>query len=165
MKYFTKDICSFDLNSGDPEKLRKATEKGEVNLRKYRASLNKTLSRMPKKYWSFFERNCQLADGQVHKILLSNVHLTTKCNNYLEIYVDDPESCGLYILKYANVRKCVFDYPSKLPIYEDGRWGYGDWFADELTLSKDDWFIHEIVFNTGATLLIEFEKFSLSRKN
>jgi len=164
MKYFTKEVCCFGLQAGDPKRSAEAKRRVKYNAQQYTKNLNKILPRMPCKSRSFFKRNCQLADGSIQQITFSNIYLQSKTKNIVEISVIHPENGKQYVLKYRNIRKCIFEYPSDAPMYyEENKCGFGKWFADELTMSKDGWFTHEILFDTGASLLLEFRSFSYVR--
>ena len=72
---------------------------------------------------------------------------------------------GYYrVLKYTNVRKYVFDFPSANPLWFNSGDDLGSWGYDELSLSKNGYFRYEILLHSGASILIEFEGFSYSSK-
>jgi hypothetical protein len=68
----------------------------------------------------------------------------------------------LYTLRYERLHRALFDFPSAQPWYM--RFGdrasnpIDDWMADEITVVDDQILRHEVLFSSGATLLIEFEK-------
>jgi hypothetical protein len=169
MKYFTKEICYFGLNAGK-SRSEKAEKLGEINYAKYHKALDRILVNMPKRNRAFFKKSGQLAHGTIHQIIYGALPKKTSCffkkKNYVEIHVTHAENGKLYILKYRDIRKCIFDYPSKEPIYyyDEKQPQIGDWFADELCMTKDGWLTHEIIFRSGAILFLEFRDFSYIRK-
>lgn len=75
----------------------------------------------------------------------------------LEAYFEE-----IYLLKYEQVQKVVFDFPTNNPLF----WGntIGDWGYDELSAMENDYYRHEVLFSSGAIILIEFQKFSFSKR-
>ena len=169
MKYFIKELFFFGINSSDKSRRENADRLSKSSYEKYHANLSRVLPNVPKRYRAFFENNAQLGDSTVHKITFGSIPESMKCQykrkNYVEIYVTHAQNGKLYVLKYTNIRKCIFDHPSKETIYfEKGKPLLDDWYTDELCMTKDKWFTHEIIFKSGATLFLEFEKFSYKTK-
>ena len=75
----------------------------------------------------------------------------------------------LYSLRYGRLHRVLFDFPSSQPWYMR----YADhasnpidgWVADEITAVNDQILRHEVLFSSGATLLVEFEKVTVRSKN
>lgn len=63
-----------------------------------------------------------------------------------------------YLLRYENVRKIEFNYPSQAPLFYNPGWDIGDWGYDEVTAADKNFLRHDILFSSGATILLEFEK-------
>ena len=62
----------------------------------------------------------------------------------------------IWTLRYAAVRRVVIDFPSAAPLaYRDGA-GFGAIGFHELTDGGGGFYRHEILFASGATLLVEF---------
>lgn len=63
----------------------------------------------------------------------------------------------LWTLRYASVRRVVLDLPSNAPLHAPPEDGFGALGFHELTDCGGGFFRHEIVFASGATLLVEFK--------
>ncbi len=160
MKYNSKEICYFGLNAGK-SRWEKTERLGQIAYRRYNKNLQRILPKMPKRYQSFFKDIGKLGDGDVSKITYS----VSPQKDFIEIGVTNCNNGKLYILKFATIRKCNLNYPSDEPIYYDKTSPtLGFWFASELGMTRDGWFIYEIIFSSGATLFIEFKKFSYKTK-
>lgn len=77
-----------------------------------------------------------------------------------EIRVLSADFDAIYHLKYGNVSKAVFDFPSDDPLWGNN---IGDWGYDELSEVNEKILRHEILFSSGGTVLIEFENFTYTR--
>lgn len=70
-----------------------------------------------------------------------------------------------YALEYRNVERVELSFPGKLELFPSGLHpNLGDWGYDELTSPEKKLFRHEILFASGATIVIEFRDFSCRRK-
>lgn len=61
-------------------------------------------------------------------------------------------------LRYTQVRRGAVDFPGSVNLFHDEGQGFGDWGYHELSGSPQDFFRHEVLFSSGATLLIEFKE-------
>jgi hypothetical protein len=157
-------------NSDDPKESDWATTSANENWTAYREQLESLRSRLSKKNFEFFKKG--LHDARLISFSVGDgLHLDLSGNNpvkindfyrtSVEIKVLNAEFDAVYFLKYQKVSKSVFDFPSDEPL-----WGnhIDDWGYDELSSVDDKVFRHEILFSSGTTVLIEFEKFSVSRR-
>jgi hypothetical protein len=75
------------------------------------------------------------------------------------------EEDQLYALRYDRLHRVTFDFPSPEPwclrFGDQGSNPIDDWMADELTAIDDQVLRHEVLFSSGATLLLEFETMSV----
>lgn len=70
-----------------------------------------------------------------------------------------------YMLEYKSVERVDVNYPGKFKLFPTGfDPNLGDWGYDELTNSGKGVFRHEILFSSGATIVVEFHDFSFRRK-
>lgn len=91
----------------------------------------------------------------------SAVNLSDFKKTSVLIKVINAEFDEIYDLKYERISKAVFDFPSDAPF-----WGNNidDWGYDELSKVNEKILRHEVLFSSGTTILIEFEKFSFKKK-
>ena len=70
-----------------------------------------------------------------------------------------------YSVQYRNIERIELNYPGKMKLFPVGMFSnLGDWGYDELTLTANGWFRHEILFSSGATIVIIFHQVSVLRK-
>jgi hypothetical protein len=70
-----------------------------------------------------------------------------------------------YTLEYKDINKIELNYPGKIKLFPIGLFSnLGDWGYDELTSVANGLFRHEILFSSGATIIIDFRRVSVHRK-
>jgi hypothetical protein len=70
-----------------------------------------------------------------------------------------------YTLEYKNIDKIELNYPGKIKLFPMGMFpNLGDWGYDELTSIANGLFRHEILFSSGATIVVDFRQVSVHRK-
>lgn len=168
MKYFTAQLWS-DYNSPLRSVRKKASKQWDRNIKSYDRQLAKFLPKLSRKIQRFFGK-VSLHDGGILLIsmgdFLTSLRRRVKFQgNFLEIKLLHPESPDLYILRYSEIRNYKIEYSDNSFLYDQrnvcilGNWGY-----DELTMTKDKWLKHEILFDSGATVMLEFKHFSYKVK-
>jgi len=71
----------------------------------------------------------------------------------------------LYELEYKQVTRVELNFPGKLELFPVGMFpNFGDWGYDEITLAGKKLFRHEVLFASGATIAVEFQDFTFSRR-
>ena len=71
----------------------------------------------------------------------------------------------IYELEYKDVTRIDLNFPGKLELFPVGAYpNFGDWGYDEVTLVCKGLFRHEILFASGATIIVEFKKLKFRRK-
>ena len=169
MRYFTR--AQHDaIDSGDSRTVADATKEFETKARLYRAQLDALRPRLSEKAQRFFE-TVSLLDGTLLRLSVgddiarllptgSRGAFVNKRRLSVVLEVLDAEGTRRHALRYRNVRRVVFDYPSAEPWYlryaEQGANPIDDWLVDELTAADEKFLRHEVLFSSGTTLLIEF---------
>jgi hypothetical protein len=70
-----------------------------------------------------------------------------------------------YTLEYKNIDKIELNYPGKIKLFPMGMFSnLGDWGYDELTSIANGLFRHEILFSSGATIVVDFKQVPVHRK-
>jgi hypothetical protein len=70
-----------------------------------------------------------------------------------------------YTLQYKNIERIELNYPGKMKLFPVGMFSnLGDWGYDELTSIAKGLFRHEILFSSGATIIISFSASCRSSK-
>lgn len=158
-------------NSDDKEVYEWAIKSSDENWKVYAERLEKLRPRLNQRNFEFFKKG--LHDGRVLSFSVGEgLFLNFAENPQLDINKDFSitnvqikviNACfdALYDLKYTTVSKVLFDFPSDTPLWGNsiGNWGY-----DEISEIDEKNLRHEILFSSGTTILIEFEKFSFKKK-
>jgi len=171
MKYFTRKLWIALQN----DNCSKSTiERWVITNQKYNKDLKKLKRNLSKRNFFFFAEAHRHGDYVIN-ILVENkgkVYYQKETKEYHLLEPAEPINLlimtlcpkGYYrTLKYINVRKYVFDYPSSQPLWFDSKKALGAWGYDELS-RQNGYMRHEILLHSGTTLLIEFEKFIYSSK-
>lgn len=156
-------------NSRDEKESDWARKSTDENFKRYAEQLEKLRSRLNERNYRFFRNGLHDArlisfcagDGlhidfdEDRKVSINDFYRTS-----VEVKVLNAEFDAIYHLKYGKVSKSVFDFPSDEPL-----WGNNidDWGYDELTEVNERILRHEVLFSSGTTILIEFEKFSFTK--
>lgn len=169
MKFVTKEHW-LGWNSRDDKISKWAEESSRQNLEKYSEQLAALRTRLSKRNFTFFKES--LHDARLIAFSVGDgLHLdfeskqSVSINDFyktsVSIKVLNAEFDAFYNLKYDKVTKAVFDFPSDSPL-----WGKNvdDWGYDELSEVNEITLRHEVLFSSGTTILIEFEKFSFMKQ-
>jgi hypothetical protein len=167
MRYFTAQLWS-DINSSDKELARKAEQQWFRNTKSYDKCLAKILPSLNKTNQRFFDK-LSLHDGS--PILfsigdLSSNWTTQAKTNIAEIKVMHPDHKvnHIYVLRYSGIQNFTIDFPRKIQLFREKPCVFGNWGYDELSVTKDKLLKHDILFDSGATVTIEFKHFSYKIK-
>ncbi len=135
----------------------------------YAERLEKLRGRLNKRNWEFFRnglhdsRLVSFSVGDGLHIDFENgppVNITDFYKTSVRIKVLNADFDFLYELKYGKVSKCIFDFPSDEPLWGEN---VDDWGYDEISELNEKILRHEVLFSSGATFLIDFERFSYTR--
>ena len=165
MKYLTKKRWA-GAQSGDGGS--NAASWGKA-LRAYRGQLEAMRPRLPDNVFAFFDSadvhegellHMEIRDGSRAAPLDQLPRAWTVPADHpvrVELEILDTYDKQVWTLEYGAIRRILVDFPSQTPLfYEDGE-GFGDVGCHELTDRGEGFFRHEILFASGATLLVEFK--------
>jgi hypothetical protein len=157
-------------NSQDKEIRDWAMKSSNENFKIYAERLEKLRPRLKERNYQFFING--LHDGRIiafsvgeglHLDLLKNPLLDINkdfSKTHVQIKVVDSYFEAIYDLKYEQVSKVIFDFPSDSPLWGNS---IGDWGYDEISEIDEKTLRHEVLFSSGTTILIEFGKFSFKK--
>jgi len=168
MNYFTAQLWR-DINS---PRSKVATEEWDRNLERYRQQLNAILPKLGTRARQFF-RSVSLHDGTLTRMevgdQIDNVESTWEGGNVnsrktgVRLIVLSAEGDQTFKLEYKDISRVELSFPGE-KLFPAGRWpNFGDWGYDEVSEVCDGVFRHEVLFSSGATILIEFEKFTFTK--
>jgi len=138
-------------------------------LRAYRGQLEAMRPRLPDHVFAFFDR-ADIHEGELLHLDIRDGSRAAPLDQLprpwivpgdhpvrMELAILDVYDKQVWTLQYRAIRRILVDFPSQTPLfYQDGE-GFGDVGCHELTDRGDGFFRHEILFATGATLLVEFK--------
>lgn len=163
MKYFTKKLWTgrpanlFTQDAAGWDKARRAYWKQLAALR----------PQFPPDVFAFFER-ADIHEGELlHIDVADGPRAGAQPGNHpvrVELVLQDVYERLAWTLRYASVRRVVIDFPSAAPLaYRDGD-GFGAIGFHELGACGGGFYRHEILFASGATLLVEFRDVAVERR-
>ena len=92
-------------------------------------------------------------------ILVNRRHLSA------ELEVFNHGETRLFTLRYERLHRVAFDFATADPWYlrfaDRGSNPIDDWMSDEVTAVDEKVLRHEVLFSSGATLLLDFETISV----
>jgi hypothetical protein len=68
-----------------------------------------------------------------------------------------------WTLRYAHIRRILVDFPTDTPLFFDPGGGFEDWAYHELSDVGDGFLRHEVLFSSGAGVLVEYRDVSVER--
>lgn len=168
MKYFTKKLWTgrpFPWSDGDAASWNKARHA-------YWKQLDTLRPRFAPDVFAFFER------ADVHEGVLLHVDVIDGCKTIpappwpslhghpvrVELALEDVYGRLAWTLRYAGVRRVLIDFPSAEPLLLQDWSGFGALGFHELTDCGGGFFRHEVVFASGATLLVEFRDIDVDKR-
>lgn len=164
MRYFTAEMWR-GWNSHDDDEARRWVEHMGRAGEAYRQQLSPLVERLPKRAAEFFD-TCRhsLHDGSVTEWItggfgdrnLPNVTLRVRSGGVGKQEYRD----YLYELRYTSVSRLHFERPDDWLFFR----GLGTWGYDELTGAGAGRFQHAVLFDSGATLELVFDRFSWRRR-
>ena len=172
MKYFTKKLWLASKKDNCSEKI---ADQWKKNNQDYDKSLLVFKRKLSKRNFKFFAESHRHGDYviSVHVENRGKIYFQKETKEYHIKEATEPVTLIITLLcptgnyrslKYSNLKKYIFDYPSNEPLWFDSKKVLGTWGYDELSLRPNNCFRHEILLHSGTTLFIEFEKFSYVSK-
>jgi len=170
MKYFKRELWAGVNNRATS---KKASAQWDRNLKRYVEQLETLTLRLSKNAARFFTKE-SLHDATLISFAVGdhvgcypkdyNSFIKNKLRTSVRIEALGYSQDKIYILRYTGIRKVLFDFPSSGPLFYEQGAPIDDWGYDELTAAGKDFLRHEILFSSGATILIEFKHFSYRRE-
>ncbi len=164
MRYFTKQLWR-KFNEGSAS-MRKADELFKRQNESYKKYIIDVIKPAKRSLYNFYLRNdrydgrlLSFSTGDAVNCDIHNKRDLRKNRIAVKMEVINGDSDKIYCLQYKKVQRIVFDFPSEEPLFNIAANKVGDWGYDEMHLLKNGSFRHEIVFSSGAVILIEFTDF------
>ena len=170
MKYLTRDLWE-DLQ--DEAKGKAAAAEWDRNLTAYLKELEELKGRLTEDAAEFFSK-ADVHDGHLQRFTLAEPLVEYPDDEEAEpLPQNDPVRVDLAVLdgnadwvwrlSYAHVRKAHVEFPTASPLFYSTGEGLGDWGYHELTDAGGGFLRHEVLFASGATIVIEFKDLRVKR--
>ena len=180
MKYFTRQLWS-DLQRPD-EVGTEANRRWEDGRAAYVRELESLRGRVPPDVFEFFDKadvhDGRLIDLRVRGFASMTPYRTEPAEacadggiagqdweepSQLAIEVSVAERSTIrWTLRYSGIRRFLVDFPTESPLFFRGQ-DFDDWGYDEFSDAGDGFVRHEVLFASGAVVLIEFHDLSVER--
>lgn len=157
MKYFTDELWS-KINSISKEERDVADHQWDKNMHEYEIVFEKIKSRLSERFLKIYMDNHGFHDFQIKNIVVNQKEYGIKNPVSLDIYLTDDEVS--FKISYKCIKKLHIDYQERKDCID--RRGIDDWGYDEFTPVDEQILSHEILFASGATILIHFIDGSIS---
>ena len=164
MRYFTDKLWS-DINSESQEVREKANLQWEKNDEEYYKIFENVKEKLPKKFLKIYRQQYGFHDYELKNFEIIHDDKGHKDPVAVNIIISNPEQT--WSISYEKIKKIQINYELQPDIFGRKRrrehrgfdnYGYNEFFEiDEKTLS------HEILFASGATILVQFEKISINK--
>jgi hypothetical protein len=179
VKYFTKQLWSDMQRSG--ELADEAHRRWETGLVAYRRELEALRGRVPPGAFEFFDK-ARPHDGRLADLRVQGFASVTPyrrdpaeatADGSVDEYWAEPSQLAVEVsvaerrssvwtLRYSGIRRLVVDFPTEEPLFRRGQ-DFDDWGYDEFSDAGDGFLRHEVLFSSGATILVEFRDVSVER--
>lgn len=156
MKYYRYDMWQ-GINSEDPKVCEDAKQEFEKNGKEYAEIFQLVKQRLPKQFLKPYLGNSGFHDWFLASVQVLHEKRYTKKPITISLEVTNGKIT--YRIIYDNVKKIAIDYAKET----DDRMGFDDWGYDEFLPVDDEFLSHEILFWSGAIILVHFENIGIEK--
>ncbi len=149
MKYFKNDLWE-SINSIDINESERAEEEWKVNSKLYWHEFKRLETRLNKNVFDFFSKY-DFHDCTVSECKMKNFEL--KNNNYTSVEIVVKYGDDEWVILYNNIVKFSVNFNEDSDNFING---FGEWGYHELLMVDTEKLSHEILFSSGATILVSF---------
>lgn len=167
MKYFTPQLW---LSMQTPH-WETSSRRWNRQYEAYIKELSKILPKLSPSGREFFGNALVLHDGRLTRFEAGD-QIAAPTSNYVRGYpgsqvrlyvLSDRVRQRCYVLRYKEVSRIELSLPGKTILFPTGNDDFHHWGYDELSVRSSGIFRHEILFASGATILIDFRQFSCQK--
>jgi hypothetical protein len=166
MRFFTKELW---LSAQKPDGIEAYDAAWQRAFEQYRVELASLRPKLTSEVYRFFTE-ADVHDGELLEFAVLDGSRPapigekgrpwSTARNYpvqVRMEVLDSWDKTVWRLSYKNVRRLIVDFPTDQPLFHTDGEGFGDWGYHELSDAGNDFLRHEVLFASGATLLLEFK--------
>ncbi|KOF55782.1 MULTISPECIES: hypothetical protein [Clostridium] len=163
MRYFTDELWE-EINCGVKERREIAEKKWDKNAEEYRAVFNNIRYRFSKKFLKIYEKEANFHDYKLKEIKINHDKYGFKDPVKISLIINN--EINTWQMDYTKIKKISLNYNKIGDILSRNKEfyvGFDDLSYDEFLEVDDKTLSHEILFASGATLLIKFEKLFIKK--
>lgn len=149
MKYFRNDLWE-SINSLDLEESERAMEEWKTNAKIYWDQHNNLITRLDKTLVRFFNNN-NFHDCKVNECKITQGEIRSSSPTSLNIVVEYEQE--EWVFEYKKIINLSINFNKNS---DDSHNGFEEWGYHELLPVDDNVLSHEILFSSGATILVHF---------
>lgn len=163
MRYFTDELCE-EINCGVKERRKVAEKEWDKNAEEYNVLFNNMRYRLSKKFLRIYEKEANFHDYRLKEIEV--IHGKYGFIDPVKVSLIIYNEINTWKLDYIKIEKISLNYkkindiPSRAKEFYVG---FDDFAYDEFLEVDDRTLSHEILFASGATLLIKFGKIFIKK--
>jgi len=164
MRYFTDELWS-GINSDLQEERKKAKLQWEKNDREYSEIFKTVKELLPKKFLKIYEQEYGFHDYELKNFEVLHGEKGYKDPVAISIVITD--NIKTWNIVYKKIKKITLNYKQQPDLFNRKRRtydGFDDYGYDEFFKVNEKTFSHEILFASGATILVHFEKITINKK-
>jgi hypothetical protein len=158
MKYFTDELWSKINRTERGDKIQADIE-WKRNLDAYYQVFESIKGRIPKKFLQVYDSNDDFHDFDFVTFKVFQPKRWAVDPIKVQIIIASGEAA--WIITYKHVSKITFDFTSQQDEYAK-KWGIDTWGYDEFLPVNEDYISHEILFASGANILVHFKNRHIS---
>lgn len=157
MKYFKDELWS-RINSDSPIERKQANLEWEQYAKAYWKVFEKNKNRLSKKFLKMYSDAKGFYDHNFHGFEVIQSKRWAGDPIKVNIVVSDGDS--KWTLTYKQVKKVIMSYDSAIE-ERTYKWGIQTWGYDEFLPFDENHLTHEVLFSSGASILIQFKNKNL----
>lgn len=159
MRYFKYELWK-KMNSKDQVESNNALSQWEQNDKEYYKLFERVKKKLPVEFLQVYLVNHGFHDFKIESIQV--IHEKYGIKQPIKVIIIITDESNKLKIKYDEISKIQIDYMCVNDSRADNR-GFDDWGYDEFLIVDRKTISHEILFASGAKLLLHFNKISIDK--
>lgn len=160
MKYFTNQLWE-EINCGIKERREIAEKQWKKNVEEYAKLFEGINHRFSKKFLNVYSKEDNFHDYELKEICVSQGKAGYSDPVKVDMIIYN--QVNMWRISYTGIEKTSLDYFRICPSPRHFQYGFDEYKYDEFYEINDKLLSHEILFGSGAILLIYFNKVSIKK--
>lgn len=154
MKYFKDELWTKFNSDISKEEYTNATEEWEKNSHEYSLIFERVKQKLSQKFLKIYLSNYGFHDYRLVKFNI--IHQKYGVLNPISLSIIITDGDNIWEIKYKNIRKVNVNFENGNDEFNKRR-GFDDWGYDEFLEVNENTLSYEILFASGANILIHFK--------